>query len=87
MKTLIVEDSETLNAIYQAYLDGMGLDITAVTSLGAALEFVSEQPQELILLDVELPDGNGLDLLAELENVSPKPLVVVMTGHGDSIPR
>ena len=31
----------------------------------------------------ELPDGNGLDLLAELENVSPKPLVVVMTGHGD----
>lgn len=83
MKTLIVEDSETLNAIYQAYLDGMGLDITAVTSLDAALECVSEQPQELILLDVELPDGNGLDLLAELENVSPKPLVVVMTGHGD----
>ena len=60
MKTLIVEDSETLNAIYHAYLDGMGLDITAVTSLDAALECVSGQPQELILLDVELPDGNGL---------------------------
>ena len=83
MKTLIVEDSETLSAIYEAYLGGMGLDISTVASLSEAIAFVEADRPELILLDIELPDGNGLDLLAEVTDWSPKPVVVVMTGHGD----
>ena len=83
MKTLIVEDSQTLSAIYQAYLEGMGLQISAATSLSEAITRLDLDRPELILLDVELPDGNGLDLLAEVNDWSPKPVVVVMTGHGD----
>ena len=83
MKTLIVEDSQTLSAIYQAYLEGMGLQISAATSLSEAISRLDVDRPELILLDIELPDGNGLDLLAEVNDWSPKPVVVVMTGHGD----
>ena len=83
MKTLIVEDSQTLSAIYQAYLEGLGLQISAATSLSEAITRLDLDRPELILLDVELPDGNGLDLLAEVNDWSPKPVVVVMTGHGD----
>jgi len=83
VKTLIVEDSETLSAIYQAYLEGMGLQMSAVTSLSDAITHLDRNRPELILLDIELPDGNGLDLLAEVAEWSPKPVVVVMTGHGD----
>ena len=82
MKTLIVEDSATLCAIYSQYLDGSGLDVTAVETLASARETLVELSPQLILLDIELPDGNGLDLLDDLWRVTPRPAVVVMTGHG-----
>ena len=82
MKTLIVEDSATLGAIYQAYLDGTGLDVYTVETYADALRALDSLEPELILLDIELPDGNGLDLLAETALMQPQPAVVVMTGHG-----
>ena len=82
MKTLIIEDSSTLCAIYQAYLEGTGLYIHTVETYADALQALDTLAPELILLDIELPDGNGLDLLAETSLMSSPPAVVVMTGHG-----
>ena len=36
----------------------------------------------MILLDIELPDGNGLDLLPKIQALKPAPVSIVMTGHG-----
>ena len=82
MKALIVEDSTTLCAIYEAYLSGLGLEIRAVTSLSEAQELITVLRPDFVLLDIELPDGNGLDLISELHLLEPKPVSVVMTGHG-----
>ena len=82
MKTLIVEDSPTLCAIYSQYLDGSGLEIVAVETLAAAKAALVNWRPHLVLLDIELPDGNGLDLFGDTESLSPQPAVVVMTGHG-----
>jgi len=82
VRALIVEDSTTLCAIYEAYLSGLGLEIHAVTSLAEAKKSVSLFRPDFILLDIELPDGNGLDLINEIDTVQPKPVTVVMTGHG-----
>lgn len=82
MKTLIVEDSATLCAIYSQYLEGSGLEVISVESLAAARQALVEEPPQLILLDIELPDGSGLDLIDDLGRLSPRPAVVVMTGHG-----
>ena len=82
MKTLIVEDSATLCAIYSQYLDGSGLDVAAVETLAEARASLSQLAPQLVLLDIELPDGNGLDLMDDLKRISPRPAVVVMTGHG-----
>ena len=82
MKTLIVEDSATLCAIYEAYLDGTGLEVASVGTFNDALAALATMKPELVLLDIELPDGNGLDLLAETTSMTPPPAVVVMTGHG-----
>lgn len=82
MKALIVEDSTTLCAIYEAYLSGLGLEIHAVTTLSDAKSSITGFRPDFILLDIELPDGNGLDLLGELDSIQPKPVTVVMTGHG-----
>lgn len=82
MKILIVEDSSTLCAIYEAYLDDTGYEVHAVETFTGALMALETLKPDLILLDIELPDGNGLDLLAETVLMTPKPAVVVMTGHG-----
>lgn len=82
MKALIVEDSTTLCAIYEAYLSGLGLQIQAVTSLTEARGLIRAFRPDFILLDIELPDGNGLDLMGDLDALQPRPVSVVMTGHG-----
>ena len=82
MKTLIVEDNQTLCAIYEAYLNGTGLEVTSVGTFNDALLTLASSKPDLVLLDIELPDGNGLDLLAETSSMNPAPAVVVMTGHG-----
>ena len=82
MKTLIVEDSSTLCAIYEAYLDDTGYEVHTVETFTGALMALESLKPDLILLDIELPDGNGLDLLAETVLMKPQPAVVVMTGHG-----
>lgn len=82
MKTLIVEDSSTLCAIYSQYLDGSGLEVTSAETLADAKAAMVSWRPHLVLLDIELPDGNGLDLLDEAVSLSPAPAVVVMTGHG-----
>ena len=82
MKALIVEDSATLCAIYEAYLRGIGLEIFAATTLQEARQSLHDLKPDFVLLDIELPDGNGLELMAGLDNVVPKPVIVVMTGHG-----
>ena len=82
MKALIVEDSSTLCAIYEAYLAGLGLEIHTVTTLDDARASLSRLKPDFVLLDIELPDGNGLDLLSETGRMTPAPVSVVMTGHG-----
>ena len=80
----MIEDSQSLAAIYTSYLCTENYDLLMVDTLKSALdEWIRFQP-DLVLLDVELPDGNGLDLLknrpAELEPVD----VIVMTAYGSS---
>ena len=82
MKALIVEDSATLCAIYEAYLGGLGLDIHIAKTLNDAVSSLEGLTPDFILLDIELPDGNGLDLLASAAALNPVPVTIVMTGHG-----
>ena len=82
MKTLIVEDSATLCAVYAQYLEGSGLEVDSVETLSAARDSLAKADVQLVLLDIELPDGNGLDLINDLQKLAPQPAVVVMTGYG-----
>ncbi|MDC0895071.1 response regulator, partial [Pseudomonadales bacterium] len=64
-KILMVEDSQSLAAIYASYLSSQHVDLLIVDNLQTAREeWIRTQP-DLVLLDVELPDGNGLDLLKD----------------------
>lgn len=79
-KILIIEDTASLALMYQSYLIPTGMK-TQVAATGAeAITAISEFAPDLILLDVMLPDMNGLDILSSLQGEN-QPQVIVLTGH------
>ncbi|MDP5054646.1 MAG: sigma-54 dependent transcriptional regulator [Congregibacter sp.] len=84
LKLMMVEDSPSLAAIYNAYLQGENYQIITVDSLGRAHATLDAFVPDLVLLDIELPDGNGIDFLDHAMSLARPPKVVVMTAHGTS---
>ena len=79
---LIVEDSDASQELLSEWLKQRGFDAVVATGTVAAAEgALKERAFDLVLLDLQLPDGNGLDLLKRLEDF-PDAEVVVITGYG-----
>lgn len=83
-KVLMVEDSQSLAAIYASYLCTEDLEILAVEDVASAREQWTRFQPDLVLLDVELPDGNGLELLENRPVEEEEADVVVMTAYGST---
>ncbi|MBK8068990.1 MAG: sigma-54-dependent Fis family transcriptional regulator [Rhodanobacteraceae bacterium] len=79
---LIVEDSDSLRALYRAYLRDQPWQTSSVGSAADAIAAISEAAPTLVLLDLQLPDANDLELLTALSAQAPDIVVVVATGHG-----
>ena len=83
---LIVEDEPTLARLARDYLDRAGYRaITAGTVREATDRRKADQP-DLLVLDLGLPDGNGLDILRDLQQANPVP-VIILTARGEEIDR
>ena len=65
MKILIVEDQERLAEFLRKSLNEKSYTVTAVGSCAAANDAISETGYDVVVLDLNLPDGDGLDLLRE----------------------
>ena len=79
---LMVEDSLSLAAIYMGYMNEMDVDVRHVAYLEDAYSYLENTLPDLILLDIELPDGNGMDLLKQVVNDGLGSDIIVMTAHG-----
>lgn len=81
---LIVEDDASIRAGLKRSLVEMGYDVrTAATGLGGLSNIVDEKP-DVVLLDLGLPDIDGVDLLRMLRAVSTVPVVVVTARDDES---
>ncbi len=81
LSILVVEDEPLLRRHLSATLERMGADVTAVENLRGARQLASELGFDFVLLDVNLPDGRGIDLLREGVFGS-NTAAIVMTGEG-----
>ena len=80
-KVLIVEDEALFARAVVRRLQKSGYECAHVESLQDARNIVKQFTPDIVLLDMRLPDGNGLDLLAEF--VAKNAVVIVMTAHGE----
>ena len=82
---LIVDDHATLAGAVAMAIDGQpGMScVGTVVSLEGALAAVVELKPDVLLLDVKLPDGNGIDAIPRLSAAHPGMRILVLTGHTD----
>jgi len=80
----IVDDDDAIRDSLQLLLESAGL--RHVTGYGASRRFLEEaapQPGDCLLLDIRMPDMDGLELQVELNRRGTRLPVIIMTGHGD----
>jgi two-component system alkaline phosphatase synthesis response regulator PhoP len=83
---LVIEDETALRHLVRDYLDRSGYRvITAATAAAGSQRLLADEP-DLIVLDLGLPDGNGLDILRTLRRTSGLP-VIILTARGDEVDR
>ena len=78
---LIVDDEANIIASLQGALGREGYQVDGAASLAEARERLREA-YDVVLLDMWLPDGSGIDLLREIGDASPDTAVIMMSGHG-----
>ena len=78
---LIVEDNQDLVMGLQDLLHHDGYAVTAAGTVAAALKLIQAHRFNAILLDLGLPDGDGLDVLKESQRLDPSLPVVIVTAH------
>jgi two-component system repressor protein LuxO len=81
-RVLLVEDTASLAAVYLEYLRRGPWEVLHARSIAEAERLAAERPPEGVLIDLRLPDGDGLLLLKRLKARQPDLPVVVITAHG-----
>ena len=80
---LIVDDEPDLCELLTITLQRMNLDPRSANGIGAAQRLLKSEHFDLCLTDMQLPDGNGLDLVEWMQRYTPNVPVAVITAHGN----
>jgi len=80
---LIIDDDEMLCKMLMRYVKRMGHEATYALTMEEGRREVSSRTIDVVFLDVNLPDGNGLDALPLIAKAPSSPEVIIITGEGD----
>ena len=80
---LIVEDEPRLREMLTRAVREMGFDPMAASTAEAALRSMEHRPADILILDLNLPGMNGMELLERLHASHPDVQVIILTGFGD----
>ncbi len=81
-KILIVDDDGIIRGVTSRILETDGYRVDEASNITEAREKIVQNDYSLVLLDLRLPDGNGLASILMLKKLRPQLDVVVMTGYG-----
>jgi CheY-like chemotaxis protein len=80
---LLVEDDAALARALEAVLRRDGYPVVLATNGRAAMDCITKHRVALVISDIFMPDGDGLELLNFLRRLTPHPPLVAMSGAGD----
>ena len=82
-RLLVVDEDDLVRGMLQAVLEGAGYACLAASSVAEAEQVLDRQAVEITLVDVMLPDGSGIDVVAALHDRFPDTAALVVTGLSD----
>ncbi len=82
-RILIVDDDRLVQDALCQVVEKTGHTASAASGLSEALQAIRSDAFDIVLCDVRLPDGSGLDILPEIRASSSAPEVIIITGFGD----
>ena len=85
-KVLIIDDEENVCELITLYFERAGYDVTCCSGGAEGIETVRTQKPEMVILDLMLPDMDGLDVCKELRKTSNVPLLM-LTARVDEVDR
>ncbi len=83
LTVLIVDDEENAQKNMGAMLAKLGYETIGASTLAEARQYLSQGVGDVVLLDVYLPDGYGLNMLPETAHLPTRPPIIIMTGNAD----
>ncbi|WP_298864824.1 sigma-54 dependent transcriptional regulator [uncultured Gimesia sp.] len=78
---LIVEDEEVIRTSLAEYLNSEGYETMQASTVAKALELARSRDFNVAICDVQLPDGDGIELLRRLQNIKPSIFVLIITAY------
>jgi DNA-binding NtrC family response regulator len=79
---LVVDDEAEIREGLEALLKSENFDVTLAENGAAGLQKLEERPFDLLLLDVSLPDRNGIEMLHEIRRRDPNLAIILITAYG-----
>jgi DNA-binding response OmpR family regulator len=80
-RVLVVDDEADFLATYERLLRREGFDVVTVTSRAAGLAVLATETLQLVISDLRLPDGDGLDVVRAARGLGVPVPVIVVTGY------
>jgi two-component system response regulator AtoC len=80
---LIVDDEDNARHYIGTFLESRGYETIGVSTLADARQNIQQSMADIVLLDVQLPDGYGPSLLDEIANTPMRPPIILITAYGD----
>ena len=77
---LIVDDDSQILLSMKMALESWGYNVHEASTIAGATDSIPKEDPDIILLDIDLPDGSGLDFLEELKAERPEATVIMITG-------
>ena len=82
LSILVADDEDSIRSLVQHLLGSQGHSVVVVSNAREAFEQMKQRQFDLVITDVLMPDGDGIDLITELKKVQPNARILAMSGGG-----
>ncbi|MBM4287274.1 MAG: sigma-54-dependent Fis family transcriptional regulator [Deltaproteobacteria bacterium] len=82
IKTLVIDDDKAMRDACYQILSRLGHEVEVASDGRRGLSLLGKGSYDIILLDLVMPDINGVEVLRQIRNLDPGPKVIIITGHG-----
>ena len=83
VQILVIDDEEPIRKLLARIIELEGYKVSTASCCSDALQQLYKQQYDVILCDVFLPDGNGVDFIFDIKKYSADAAIILLTAHGN----